>query len=450
MSKVPTAYELACERIISTRFEKKRDEKPVLEFVTDVDSVPIEEPIRIGEVPVVEANTIHYDEDFDGMLEVHLNGNMFDYGGYGKMNRNIAFGLSDKNVVVKTDPEEYLVHVNDATQKVLKNMSHARVAPTAPKIYGVTVPSLLSHPGHKILYTMMETSQKVHPDYVGKLNLVNEIWTPTHYGKEILKASGVHPPIYVIPLGVDVDRYRPGVKPFNFGMELKGFRFMSVFRWSPRKAPDVLLKAYLQEFSADDDVSLLLVSRSVQYPESDGGDKIISDFQNIKATIGKPDDQMPYVALYDQPVPEKQMPALYNAADAFVLISRGEGFGIPYIEAGACGVPVIGSYCSGQSDFLNPENSYIVKPDGYLQARITGALSGLAKLCRFYEDQMFPDFGGNAISMVGRRMREVYENYQEAKQKAAIFRKQIEEDYTWEQMVNKIHDRLRAINRMYR
>lgn len=35
------------------------------------------------------------------------------------------------------------------------------------------------------------------------------------------------------------------------------------------------------------------------------------------------------------------MAAIYNAMDVFVLPSRGEGFGIPIIEAQACGVPVI-------------------------------------------------------------------------------------------------------------
>jgi len=38
---------------------------------------------------------------------------------------------------------------------------------------------------------------------------------------------------------------------------------------------------------------------------------------------------------------QPEMSALYNAMDVFLLLSKGEGFGIPILEAQACGVPVI-------------------------------------------------------------------------------------------------------------
>ena len=40
-------------------------------------------------------------------------------------------------------------------------------------------------------------------------------------------------------------------------------------------------------------------------------------------------------------VPDEDVPALLSAATAFVFPSLYEGFGIPVLEAGACGVPVI-------------------------------------------------------------------------------------------------------------
>jgi glycosyltransferase involved in cell wall biosynthesis len=40
-------------------------------------------------------------------------------------------------------------------------------------------------------------------------------------------------------------------------------------------------------------------------------------------------------------VPDAELPALYRGADAFVFPSRFEGFGIPVIEAMACGVPCV-------------------------------------------------------------------------------------------------------------
>ena len=45
-------------------------------------------------------------------------------------------------------------------------------------------------------------------------------------------------------------------------------------------------------------------------------------------------------------VPDADMPALYSAADLFVFPTLYEGFGIPVIEAQACGTPVLTSNCT--------------------------------------------------------------------------------------------------------
>jgi phosphatidylinositol alpha-1,6-mannosyltransferase len=68
-------------------------------------------------------------------------------------------------------------------------------------------------------------------------------------------------------------------------------------------------------------------------------------------------------------VPDEDLPALYNAADLFVLASRRydllvEGFGIAVVEASASGLPVIGSRSGGIPEAVREGvTGLIIEPD---------------------------------------------------------------------------------------
>ncbi|KAJ8552169.1 hypothetical protein ON010_g10374 [Phytophthora cinnamomi] len=61
------------------------------------------------------------------------------------------------------------------------------------------------------------------------------------------------------------------------------------------------------------------------------------------------------------------MPSLYKAANAFVLPSRGEGWGRPHVEAMAMERPVIATFWSGTTEYMTEENSYPLKIDGLIE-----------------------------------------------------------------------------------
>jgi glycosyltransferase involved in cell wall biosynthesis len=52
---------------------------------------------------------------------------------------------------------------------------------------------------------------------------------------------------------------------------------------------------------------------------------------------------------------------IYRLADVFVMPSKGEGFGFVFLEALACGIPVVGSYTDGSKEALR--NGELVWPD---------------------------------------------------------------------------------------
>lgn len=61
-------------------------------------------------------------------------------------------------------------------------------------------------------------------------------------------------------------------------------------------------------------------------------------------------------------VPGEDMPAIYNGAKIFVYPSKYEGFGLPVLEAMACGVPVITSNVSSLPEVIG-EAGVLVSPD---------------------------------------------------------------------------------------
>ena len=77
-------------------------------------------------------------------------------------------------------------------------------------------------------------------------------------------------------------------------------------------------------------------------------------------------------------VPEAEKADHYRLADAFVMPGRGEGFGIVYLEAMACGIPVLGSRLDASREALRQgELGILVDPDDptALQAGILAALA---------------------------------------------------------------------------
>jgi phosphatidylinositol alpha-1,6-mannosyltransferase len=75
-------------------------------------------------------------------------------------------------------------------------------------------------------------------------------------------------------------------------------------------------------------------------------------------------------------LPDEKLPEYYAACDVFVMLSRevrtrnggtlGEGFGIVFLEAGACGKPVIGGRTGGISDaVLDGVTGLLVDPDDH-------------------------------------------------------------------------------------
>jgi glycosyltransferase involved in cell wall biosynthesis len=62
------------------------------------------------------------------------------------------------------------------------------------------------------------------------------------------------------------------------------------------------------------------------------------------------------------PLNDNELATFYRSCDAFVCSSTIEGFGLPALEAMACGATLITTECGGVSQFANPTNCLMVPP----------------------------------------------------------------------------------------
>jgi glycosyltransferase involved in cell wall biosynthesis len=155
--------------------------------------------------------------------------------------------------------------------------------------------------------------------------------------RDLIELAGVQPErISVVHLGVD-DRYRrlPDDERAAFAATVfEGRPFMLyVGTLQPRKRVDLLIRAYarLRTRDAVPHALALIGARGWMFDEL---------FQLVH-DLGLEND----VRFVDYVTPE-QLPLWYNAADVFVYPSVYEGFGLPVLEAMACGTPVVTSASS--------------------------------------------------------------------------------------------------------
>ncbi|MCS6840967.1 MAG: glycosyltransferase [Roseiflexus sp.] len=272
---------------------------------------------------------------------------------------------------------------------------------------------------YRIGYTMLETD-RLPDEWVYQANQMDEVWTPTHWGAEVFRASGVRRPVYVVPLGVNPNYFHPGIagrKPGN------RFVFLSIFEWIERKAPELLIRAYQQTFRRSDDVLLLL--KILNHDPSLDIARRISDL--IRS------DGPPIVVLPNQKVASYQVGCLYRSADCFVLPTRGEGWGMTTLEAMACGLPVISTDWGGQTEFLHSGIAYPLRIRGLVPAEArTPYYRGLR-----WAD---PDF-----DHLCTLMRHVYEHPEEARAVGARAAVEVAARWTWSHAAAKIIERLEAI-----
>jgi len=221
--------------------------------------------------------------------------------------------------------------------------------------------------------TVMETDYNldcVPHQWVEWAKEVDEVWVPNQWVYSAFESAGYTDNIEIVPYGVNFS-YKPTAYdctscPANQHTQPRGggqcldddkFTFFSVMRWYHIKGVDILLEAFLREFSGDEDVRLFLKTTSNNQFQLDGGGvhRAVSHLVN---QLGL--DNPPEVGLRTEMLGEQQMMDLFGLADAFAFPSRAECVGISWVQAMHAGTPVVTNNYSAMDEYISEDEAILI------------------------------------------------------------------------------------------
>lgn len=167
----------------------------------------------------------------------------------------------------------------------------------------------------------------------------------------------------VIPHGIDSELYKPALKTQSLQPESGGPVICSVGANSTRKRFDLLLESFGFLLASEPDARLAIKTDSATKP---GGFRL----QQMAEELGVSSR----TTVTEGELSDDEMAGFYRTADCYVHTAEWEGFGIPVIEAMACGIPVVTHEVQGPGEIvpyfdLLHSDSKTVDEDGVLLRR---------------------------------------------------------------------------------
>ena len=347
------------------------------------------------------------------------------YGGSGYADESLAvvLGLFQHDIPVELRPmymhSDTMNLLSPDVQNTLELLKLRRVDPARSILFQCLTAhdmALDMYALRRVGRTTFETD-RLPVGWLEVLRELDEVWVPSQFNRKVFAQHGVdETKLQVLPEGIDTDLFHPNLEPLPLPQR-RGFNFLSLFEWTQRKGPEILLRAYLSEFKADEDVALILKTYARPDPRTEILPRLAAF---VEQEMGLKLEAAPPIILLPGFMTNADIRRLYVSADAFVLPSRGEGWGRPYMEALACECPVIATRWSGQLDFLHDGISYLI------DANVVPAPANVDVELYAGHCWASPD-----IDHLRQLMRQVFTHRDDAKQRAIRGRKEMVEKWDW-------------------
>jgi glycosyltransferase involved in cell wall biosynthesis len=268
-------------------------------------------------------------------------------------------------------------------------------------------------------------------------NKMDRVVVPSEFTKEtFVKSGNLKQPITVIPEETYIkenDIYK-GNSSFeiknNIQTKFNVLVFGQITGTNPhndRKNIFFTIKELCDIFKNDHDFGIILKTNAARNTSIDKF-YVENIIKNICIEIKK--SEFPKIYLIHGNMTKNDMLEMYNAKSikALVTLSRGEGFGLPILEAASANLPIVSVNWSGQLEFLN--NGKFLKVDYVLkeihESRIDNRI--------FIKGAKWAEYQSHSFK---RKMKDLRSDYKIYKQSAENLGKILREKYSHEEISNK-------------
>ncbi len=338
-------------------------------------------------------------------MNVKYTGSATDYSGYGEANRHDIAALHGAGIGVKTQIPKYTLEIANFGRLGELCVSlqdnpidyKIQILHTTPNVY-----KQYMEPGKYHIGRAFWETDKVPLDFALNLQLMDEIWTGSKFNAQSMRNAGITKPIYIIPEAIDI--VAPIADPYIIP-DQNTFKFYSIFEWTERKNPTALLKAFYLEFQNNENVMLAIKTYIDNFtPEKKV--EIRNHIRRVKAGLNL--QKYPKVYIYTNLMDRHQVYRFHNTFDCFVSAHRGEGWGIPQMEAMLTGHPIISTSCGGIHEYLTDQKDALLVPYQLVQLQANNRNKQW-----YTPDQKWAECD---IEVLRQKMRFVYQNQDKARE----------------------------------
>ena len=245
----------------------------------------------------------------------------------------------------------------------------------------------------------------------GHIEALDLMLVSSKWAKNIVLNETKQENVGVVPLGYEPNVFFPNPQP----KKNDKYVFMNVGKFEIRKGHELLCRAFNAAFSEQDRDVELWMSCSNPFIDCKPWENL---YKNSK--LGKKITILPWF------VTQYELAAWMNKADCGVFPSFAEGWNLPALEMMACGKPLIISNYSAHTEFCNPLNSFLIEPNGLIEAYDGVWFDGFAEWGNFETE--------DGIEQLVAHMRHCYNNRITTNPNGLL----TAEKYTWENSTKQL------------